>query len=396
MRQVRFLDAEVAVWQTAAAQLAVNGAGAAPLASAAGAHALDGTRLLVVVADGKVVLYDLLSKKPFEVTRAALDGRSPTCVAFLFRGGPGGPGGAPPADGMMASPVLAVGLQRRRRARLIHLATLRPLGRLVPPAGRKSASITAVVALPSQQGARGGGGAGSGSFGPGAAGRWARADGRGQRRPRRLARPGAGGRLHRRAHADRDPFARPLGGPRPRPCARHRRARGRGVGHMPRARARGRQRRAAPRLFTCGADKQLAVWEPQSLSEMWRTKLDAKAPAMSLAYSHRRARAQPARGRHGGAAAARRARCSLAQAHPRAEARATRRVPPPPARRYFNLSGAHAPVMTVNGSAVMAAYTLAQLPVERALRPCVDLAPLIPPGAAEGWVGGRQGAGPHV
>lgn len=36
--------------------------------------------------------------------------------------------------------------------------------------------------------------------------------------------------------------------------------------------------------------------------------------------------------------------------------------------------------MTVNGSAVMAMYTLAQLPLERGLRPCVDLAPLIPPG----------------
>jgi hypothetical protein len=48
--------------------------------------------------------------------------------------------------------------------------------------------------------------------------------------------------------------------------------------------------------------------------------------------------------------------------------------------RYFNLSGAHGLLMTVNTAAVMAMYTLTALPVERALRPCVDLAPLIPPG----------------
>ena len=47
--------------------------------------------------------------------------------------------------------------------------------------------------------------------------------------------------------------------------------------------------------------------------------MDAKAPATSLAYSH----------------------------------------------RYFNLSGAHALLMTVNGSAVAAMYTLAALPPER-------------------------------
>ena len=58
--------------------------------------------------------------------------------------------------------------------------------------------------------------------------------------------------------------------------------------------------------------------------------------------------------------------------------------------RYFNLSGAHALLMTVNGSAVMAMYTLAQLPLGRALRPCVDLAPLIPQGVCA--QGGALGA----
>ncbi len=48
--------------------------------------------------------------------------------------------------------------------------------------------------------------------------------------------------------------------------------------------------------------------------------------------------------------------------------------------RYFSLSGAHGLLATVNGSGVVAAFTLAALPLERGLRACANLAGLIPPG----------------
>lgn len=48
--------------------------------------------------------------------------------------------------------------------------------------------------------------------------------------------------------------------------------------------------------------------------------------------------------------------------------------------RYFNLSGAHALLATVNGPGVVAAYTLASMPAERGLRACANLAGLVPPG----------------
>lgn len=42
-------------------------------------------RLLVMACDNKVVLHDIGSRKSFEVPRAALDGKSPTCVEVLGR-----------------------------------------------------------------------------------------------------------------------------------------------------------------------------------------------------------------------------------------------------------------------------------------------------------------------
>jgi hypothetical protein len=48
--------------------------------------------------------------------------------------------------------------------------------------------------------------------------------------------------------------------------------------------------------------------------------------------------------------------------------------------RYFNLSGAHALLATVNGPGVVAAFTLANMPPERGLRACANLAGLVPPG----------------
>jgi hypothetical protein len=51
-----------------------------------------------------------------------------------------------------------------------------------------------------------------------------------------------------------------------------------------------------------------------------------------------------------------------------------------PLCRYFNLSGAHALLATVNGPGVVAAFTLANMPPERGLRACANLAGLVPPG----------------
>lgn len=51
--------------------------------------------------------------------------------------------------------------------------------------------------------------------------------------------------------------------------------------------------------------------------------------------------------------------------------------------RYFNLSGAHALLATVNGPGVVAAFTLASLPPEKGLRVCANLAGLIPSGATD-------------
>ncbi len=42
-------------------------------------------RFLVIVCDAKVLLHDLSSKKSFEIGRQLLDGKTPTCIAFLFK-----------------------------------------------------------------------------------------------------------------------------------------------------------------------------------------------------------------------------------------------------------------------------------------------------------------------
>jgi hypothetical protein len=82
------------------------------------------TRLLVIVCENKLLLYDLNTRKPYEVSRAVLDGKAPNCVSFLFRGGRFSPGGQPDPSNLMTSPVLAVGCADGV-VRLLHLATLR-------------------------------------------------------------------------------------------------------------------------------------------------------------------------------------------------------------------------------------------------------------------------------
>eukprot|EP00879_Flechtneria_rotunda_P011556 GHRR01012070.1.p1 GENE.GHRR01012070.1~~GHRR01012070.1.p1 ORF type:complete len:387 (+),score=140.43 GHRR01012070.1:185-1345(+) len=145
VRQVSFLDLEVAYWQTAIQHYMVNGSSINP-PSAVKVHALDGTRLLVVVCENKVLLNDLNTRKSFEVQRAVLDNKSPTCVTFLFRGGHNAPGGQPDADNLMTSPVLAIGCSDGS-VRLLHLATLRVIGKLV---GSHKATITCLLTVPSK------------------------------------------------------------------------------------------------------------------------------------------------------------------------------------------------------------------------------------------------------
>lgn len=44
-------------------------------------------RLLVVVGESKVLVVDLVGRRVREVPKALLEGKTPTCVAFLFQGG---------------------------------------------------------------------------------------------------------------------------------------------------------------------------------------------------------------------------------------------------------------------------------------------------------------------
>jgi len=289
VRQVRFLDSEVAYYQTATAHLMVNGSLGAPLPRASDAHALDGTRLLVVVCDNKVVLYDLLSKKPFEVTKAQLDGRTPTCVGFLFRGskqGAAGGGSGGPA-GMMSSPLLAIGCSDGV-VRLVHLATLRVVGRLVTAAGQKVGSVAALAVLPSQQGFKGADGTlqpAAPAAAPAAAPSAAAAAEFEPARDLVVAADTNGALLLW------DPFNRLAGSGRDILPARVVSAHSGEVWALCLAPGPEDPEQTSPRLFSCGADKTVAAWDPNGLREVWRTKLDAKAPAMSLGYSHRYVRA---------------------------------------------------------------------------------------------------------
>eukprot|EP00878_Enallax_costatus_P029671 GHUV01032212.1.p1 GENE.GHUV01032212.1~~GHUV01032212.1.p1 ORF type:complete len:886 (+),score=247.65 GHUV01032212.1:482-3139(+) len=336
VKQVRFLDSEVAYWQTATQHYMVNGSSTNP-PKAANVHALDGTRLLVVVCENKILLYDLNTRKPYEVPRAVLDNKTPTCVTFLFRGGQYAPGGQPDADNLMTSPVLAIGCSDGA-VRLLHLATLRVVGKLV---GNHKASISCLSTLPTKA-----------AFKLADDQQQSAARGSKQAATKRSDQTSAAaaaatppvftpsvdlvlGGDSAGALWVWEPFRVPLGSP-----DREIGPKMSWAGHSAEVWAAcltpGPEdpELASARVFTSGADHRLVAWDASSFSELWRTKLDAKSPATSLAYSH----------------------------------------------RYFNLSGAHALLATVNGPGVVAAYTLASLPPEKGLRTCANLAGLTPPG----------------
>jgi hypothetical protein len=87
-------------------------------------------RLVVIVTEARVILWDLTAKSCRELPKAAFDGKSPTCCAFLFLSGQVVPPGVPPQ--VMASPVLAVGASDGV-VRLFQLSTLHPVAVMGSP-----------------------------------------------------------------------------------------------------------------------------------------------------------------------------------------------------------------------------------------------------------------------
>uniref|UniRef100_A0A7S0RG02 Uncharacterized protein n=1 Tax=Chlamydomonas leiostraca TaxID=1034604 RepID=A0A7S0RG02_9CHLO len=136
VRDVRFLDADVAAAQLTANHLMASGTGA-PQPTSAPLTGLRGQRLLLVVGEVRVLLVDLVSRAVRELPRALLEGRAPTCVAFLLMGGQSG---GDRDTHVLSSPVLALGCNDGV-VRLVALSTLRPVGRCV------SAHKSSVVAL---------------------------------------------------------------------------------------------------------------------------------------------------------------------------------------------------------------------------------------------------------
>jgi hypothetical protein len=389
VRQVRFLDADVAYWQAAVTHYVAFGtAGGAPPRAAALAHrafgAAGASRLLAVVCENKVLLHDLASRRGYDIPRAALDGKAPTCVAFLLRGGAHSPGGGgecggaparvrvaaaaaaaaarsaegvgggagsnppqqqpkqqqqqrqqqqqqqqqqpqpPPTataspedaaraalpDALMPSPVLAIGCADGS-VRLVHLATLRPVGRLLPAQTKGSGSSgSPVTALAAHADPRTGGDLLFGGDAAGAVHCWDPWAGHPTANTARLgADREVGARLAVPAHDK--PVAALLITPGPEdpsggPCR--------------------------PRLFTAGLDHRLAAYDASSMREVARVRLDKGSPATSLSYSH----------------------------------------------RYFGLSGAQGVLATSNGSRVLAVS--AAQPGGKPPRVCCDVVGMVPAG----------------
>ncbi|KAG2438819.1 hypothetical protein HXX76_005360 [Chlamydomonas incerta] len=166
VRDVKFLDSDVAQVQLSWEHSAVAGCGSPP-PRAEDITALRGHRLLVVACENKVLVVDLASRRVIELGRGVFEGRSPTCVAFLFKAGlhtGGSLGGAGPsvssqvsaaallaaAGGsagsgrgggwLLDSPVLAVGCADGI-VRCLQIFPVKPVVRLM------SAHKTAVVAM---------------------------------------------------------------------------------------------------------------------------------------------------------------------------------------------------------------------------------------------------------
>ncbi|GAX81639.1 hypothetical protein CEUSTIGMA_g9067.t1 [Chlamydomonas eustigma] len=108
VRDIKFLDMEVAQVQLSAQDSLVNGLGSIS-PSAEHISTLRGRRSLLIVCESKIVVLDLLTKKVEEVAKSALEGKSATCASFLFLGGQALPGAANGTT-VMRRPAVAVGL----------------------------------------------------------------------------------------------------------------------------------------------------------------------------------------------------------------------------------------------------------------------------------------------
>ncbi|KAG2453326.1 hypothetical protein HYH02_001550 [Chlamydomonas schloesseri] len=165
VRDVKFLDSDVAQVQLSWEHSAVAGCGSPP-PRAEDIAALRGHRLLVIACENKVLVVDLASRRLIELGKGVFEGRSPTCLAFLFKAGlhtGGSLGGAAPSVSsqvsaaalaaagarggsgrgggwLLDSPVLAVGCSDGI-VRCLQIFPVKPVVRLM------SAHKTAVVAM---------------------------------------------------------------------------------------------------------------------------------------------------------------------------------------------------------------------------------------------------------
>ncbi|GIL66637.1 hypothetical protein Vafri_20113, partial [Volvox africanus] len=150
VKDVRFLDCDIAQVQLTWQHMTVAGCGTPP-PRADDIKALRGQRLLVIACECKVVVVDLASRKVLELGKGAFEGKSPSSLAFLFRTGPTlgsitshaglAYGASNNRDGtLLESPILAVGCSDGI-VRCVQLFPIKPVARLI------SAHKTPVVAM---------------------------------------------------------------------------------------------------------------------------------------------------------------------------------------------------------------------------------------------------------
>ncbi|KAJ9527782.1 hypothetical protein QJQ45_000340 [Haematococcus lacustris] len=133
-----FLDSDTAAAQLTTNHLAVAG-GRSPLPNIAACGGLAASRLVVVAAEQKVLVWDLVSGRVREVPRPALDGKAPTCLAVLLLGGQSS------SSPVLPHPLLAVGCSDGV-VRVLGLSSLRPIARLVSPHKSSLTSLLATAA----------------------------------------------------------------------------------------------------------------------------------------------------------------------------------------------------------------------------------------------------------
>ncbi|GLI58425.1 hypothetical protein VaNZ11_000129 [Volvox africanus] len=152
VKDVRFLDCDVAQVQLTWQHMTVAGCGTPP-PRADDIKALRGQRLLVIACECKVVVVDLASRRVLELGKGAFEGKSPSSLAFLFRTGPTlgsvtchagvAYGASNIQDGtLLESPILAVGCSDGI-VRCVQLFPIKPVARLI--SGHKTPVVAMAV-----------------------------------------------------------------------------------------------------------------------------------------------------------------------------------------------------------------------------------------------------------